>query len=678
MGLLSPWFLGGILAIGLPVWLHLLKRHKVDPQVFPSLMFFEHREQSSVQHRRLDYILLFILRSLMLFLLALLFANPFINRLTPKGEGKKITVIAVDRSFSMRAREGTGTRLDRARQEALAQVARIPGNTQAQIIALGGTTQAMTQQTTDPGELRAAVSAITPSDSRASYGELSRYLRTLAENTKTPIEAHFYSDLQKSGMPPGFTDLRLDADTTLTLHSVGTAIPNYAVENVVAPQRVYDPKRVRIQATVVGFGAPKSTRNLTLLLNGKTLQSKPVEIPEGGRATAEFLGLEASYGFNKAEIRMDGTDGLAEDNSFAFSVERTDPKKVLFIDDGRKRGALYFRTALDASPDAAFTMDVQRAEGGSGANLASYSLVVLSDPGQLPNGFEDALKRYVQGGGAVLIALGPASTASPRVPVLDEPIEATRYAARGDERFLSVGDVDTGDPIMRAVNRFEGVKFYQAVHVTPSANSRVLAKLNDQTPLLLERRIGEGRVLAFTSHFDNVVNDLPLHNSWVPFVQQAARVLGGGGADQPVNLAVDSFVELRIGDSAGTAEVTDPDGKRVLSLEEAAKARSIAVNREGFFDVRAANGRRSLIASHADRKESDLTAIPQETRDLWAGTGNGSGAAEGQGNQVEGLTKPWSLFPYILLLLLCVALAESVIANRYLRPAHEAGAKGVA
>ena len=70
MGFFSPWFLGGLIAVGLPIYLHLLKRHKTDPQPFPSLMFFEHREQSSVQHRRLDYILLFILRTLMLILLA--------------------------------------------------------------------------------------------------------------------------------------------------------------------------------------------------------------------------------------------------------------------------------------------------------------------------------------------------------------------------------------------------------------------------------------------------------------------------------------------------------------------------------------------------------------------------------------------------------------------------------
>src|SRR5438046_9635954 len=107
MGFFSPWFLGGLIAVGLPIYLHLLKRHKTDPQPFPSLMFFEHREQSSVQHRRLDYILLFILRTLMLVLLALLFASPYINRLPPKGAGKKLVVVAVYPTCSLRTKEHT-------------------------------------------------------------------------------------------------------------------------------------------------------------------------------------------------------------------------------------------------------------------------------------------------------------------------------------------------------------------------------------------------------------------------------------------------------------------------------------------------------------------------------------------------------------------------------------------
>ena len=46
MGFLSPWFLAGIAAISLPLWLHLLRQYKRTPQPFSSLMFFERRVQS--------------------------------------------------------------------------------------------------------------------------------------------------------------------------------------------------------------------------------------------------------------------------------------------------------------------------------------------------------------------------------------------------------------------------------------------------------------------------------------------------------------------------------------------------------------------------------------------------------------------------------------------------------
>jgi hypothetical protein len=255
------------------------------------------------------------------------------------------------------------------------------------------------------------------------------------------------------------------------------------------------------------------------------------------------------------------------------------------------------------------------------------------------------------------------------VPLLDESIQASSYAGREGGLFLTVTDIDSGHPALRSVDRFNGVKFYQAIHVG-AAKSRVLAKLNDGTPLVLERAIGEGKVLAFTSTFDNVLNDLPIHASWVPFVAQTALYLGGGGAEQPVNLPVDSYVELRTGDGKGAAaEVLDPDGKRMLSLEEAVKARSIALDREGFFEIKTAAGRRSLVAVHADRRESDLAPIPAETLDLWKGTGTSAPApANGGPGGTNGADEPWGLWPYILLLLLGVAVAESVVADGFLRP----------
>jgi hypothetical protein len=605
----------------------------------------------------------------MLILLALLFANPFIRRATNAANGKRLTVVAVDDSFSMRA----GDRLRRAKDEAIQVLSKLNPGDQAQVVALGAQVQALTQPITDPAELRAAVNSIQQSDSRASFGELARYTRTLSESIKLPLEVHLISDLQKSAMPPGFTDLRLDPSTRLVFHQIGQAAPNWTVENVNAPTRIYDPKKVHIQATIAGFGAPAAKRNVALVLNGKTVQTKTAEVPENGRAQVEFLGLDAPYGFSRGEVRIDSGDTLPADDQYPFALERTDPRKVLFLDEGRRgNAALFYRSALDASPDAAFQLEVLQPEQAANLQLSHYAFVVLSDLGSVSAALEDSLRKYVTSGGSVLIALGPSSAAMPKVPLTDDPIQASTYAGREGERFLAATDVDAGHPALRSVERFAAVKFYLAVHVNPS-KSQVLARLNDGTPLVLERKIGEGRVLVFTSTFDNVSNDLPLHAAWVPFVQQSAAYLGGSAAEQPVNVTVDSYIELRSADSKGTAaEVLGPDGKRLLSLEEAASARNFAVRNEGFFELKAASGKRSLLAVHADRRESDLTVIPQETLDLWKATGQSDqsgGGASGSGDQ--GDTKPWPLAPILLLVLLGIALAESIVADRYLRPAVE-------
>jgi hypothetical protein len=53
MGFFAPWFLAGLLAVGLPVYIHLLRRHTTTPRAVSSLMFFERGTQSSTRHRGL-------------------------------------------------------------------------------------------------------------------------------------------------------------------------------------------------------------------------------------------------------------------------------------------------------------------------------------------------------------------------------------------------------------------------------------------------------------------------------------------------------------------------------------------------------------------------------------------------------------------------------------------------
>jgi hypothetical protein len=667
MGFLAPWFLAGALAVGLPVWLHLLRKHKTTPLPFSSLMFFERREQSSIKHRRLRYLLLFAMRTALLALIALAFAQPYIRRSavvsTRTGE---VTVLAVDNSLSMRA----GNLLGEAKREAKSAVARLRAGRRAEVLAFGSRVQAMCEVTDDHAALTAAIDAIEPSDARTSFAELTRALRSIAQSLRLPLGVDLYSDMQQTGMPTNFNDLRLNADVRLEPHPLKGTGANFAVENVVAPRRVYGTGKARVLATVAGLGTgQKSARRVSLLLNGRTIDTRTVEVPENGRAAAEFAALDVPYGRNRGEVRIDAADGLAADDAYYFSVERADARHALFVHEAdNSRGLLYFKAALEASGQPAFEIDSAVAMQTAGISPARYAFVVLSDVGELPPGFENELRAYVRNGGSVLVALGHESVARRRVPVFDGAIAGSRYAGREGALFQTAAWLDATHPAILKDSRWDDVKFYQAIRVEPGA-ARVAARLSDQTPLLLDQQLGEGHVLIFASTFDNVANDFPLHASFVPFIEQTCRYLGRLESG-PSSVPVGSFAELRNGAEKGSAvEVIGPNGERALSLEEAARAQSFQFVSAGFYDIQRPNGRDELVAVNADRRESDLAPAAPDALSLWQNTANGTAGAAAAGRADE---RRLSLWWYVMLAALLLAVAESWLGNRHLAVDKEA------
>jgi hypothetical protein len=665
MAFVSPWFLGGLLAVGLPVWLHLLKRHRAIPRPFSSLMFFERRTQSSVKHRRLQYLTLFALRTALVALLAIAFAHPFITRyLAPAASGTALKVLAIDNSFSMR----TGDRLAQAK---LAAAAATVGPGCAQVLAFGSGVQAMSEAIADVGAVRAAIQAIEPTDTRGSFAELARAVRQIAKSAQGPVELHLFSDMQNTELPSSFADLRLGDGVRLVPHPIDKPGANWTVESVRAPRRVYSSARTRVQATIAGFGTAQAVRKVSLALNGRTLETKSVDVPSSGRATVEFLSLEAPYGMNRGEVRIDAADALHEDDVCYFSIERAEPRRALFVhEESNGRAVVYFRAALEASGESAFQIDAATVAQTANLAPARYAFVVLSDAGSLPPAFERELKSYVRNGGSLLVSMGHAAARSARVPVFDEKVEESRYSGREGDRFQTAAWLDPAHPSIGKGDRWDDVKFYQSVRVE-TGKSRVAARLSDQTPLLLEKQVGDGRVLVFASTFDNVANDFPVHASFVPFIERTARYLAHLD-DVQTSLPVGAYFDLREAREQGASvEVIDPAGSRALALEESAKAQNIQLVRPGFYEIRRPNKRDDLVAVNADRRESDLSAISAETLALWENTGSGgagSRPAEGTGDT----SQPWSLWWYVMLAALVLAIAESVLGNRHLAVDKEA------
>ena len=677
MGFLTPWFLAGAAAVGLPIYVHLLRQYRQKPMPFSSLMFFEKRTQSSIKHRRLKHLLLFALRCLFILLLVLAFARPYIHSSAmAKANAAKTLVFAVDNSFSMRQ----GDRFAKAKQAGLDEVNKMGAGDRAQIITFGGPAKLLTDMTADKQLLRGALQAIEPGDDTSSYAELSRVLRSTLESVKSDIEAHVFTDLQKSSLPASFSDLRLDDGTKLVVHAVADKpLPNWTVENVDAPRRVFDTKKVRTVATIAGYGTPDSTRSVSLVANGKTVETKKVKISAGGRAAVEFLTLDVPYGLTKCEIRIapetGGTptgpdrDGFPNDDHWFFSVERADPKPALLVHgDNDTASPLYVKTALESATDAAFTIDSKTASQAASLDVSKYAFVVLSDPGPLPQRLEEALDKYVQAGGSMLVSLGRNATPGRSVPVAKIPVTQIHTIQPDTETVQTVAQLDRSYPAFGSAQNWDGVTIFQYVKLQAPAESpavRIPARLANGLPLMIDSKVGEGHVLIFASAFDNVANNLPLQPVWLPFLDQTTHEMGGVGSGRG-NYKVGSYVDLRAVKEKNTpVEILGPGNKRLLTLSESAKATSFQFPSEGFFDIRRASGREELAAVNADRRESDFALVPAETVELWKNTGIASraevGASRQGGNTHDDNAELWW---WVLALLAVLAVAESVLGNR--------------
>jgi hypothetical protein len=661
MGFLSPWFLVGALAVGLPVWLHLLRQFKRTPRPFSSLMFFERRVQSSTRHRRLRYLQLLSLRVLLFLLLALAFANPYLKRPPKAITRKPLVVVAVDRSFSMRYHQ----HLARAKTEANQFIDTVPSGSLIEAVAFDSHLESLDTPTQDKSTVHAGIDTLEASDDVSSFGSFARSMRLMEQTTGMRLSVELFTDAQRSSMPGSFADLQLGPHSTLRIHKISEpANQNWAVQSVVAPARFSTAKENRVTASFIGWATSAANRQASLLLDGKVVQSKNVVIPDCGLASVEWTNFEIPYGSHKAQIQIEPHDDLPQDDVFEFSMVRSDPRRVLFLHrPGVPRDDFYFKAALESSPAAGLIVQSAALADARTSAFTQYAFIVLNDPSPLDEETENKLCQYVNKGGAVLVAAGTNVAREGRVPVGGEKID-------GSGATQGAGKVDEHASALLGTGLLENVQFVRPPSITAKDSDRVLAQLADGKPLLIENSSGEGRVLVLASTLDNSGSDFPIHASYLPFVVQTGAFLAGE-TDLPSSVVVGSPVGLRRASSETSAvDVIGPSGKHELSLSEATRMSSYTVTRAGYYDVQKADGRRVLVAVHADRRESDLTPVPNETLALWEHTGDES-APDDKLGQTEQQPVRASLWRYALLLVLLAAIAESVFASRYLARKEE-------
>lgn len=669
--------LWGSLLIALPVLIHLINmlRHRRVPWAAMEFLLESQRRNST--WIKLKQLLLLLARMAAVAGVVLLIAQPIgCNQLGGLlGGAKTQHVVLWDDSFSMADRWGNTSAFDEGRlvvERIADELARQPMGQSFTLLRFSRAGQGG-QSSSRADFLREKVT----SDFGRRLRELTRPMRPsqLAVGPEAALEdveklvaqeadedrvVYVVSDFRaKQWSPPGevaelLSLLDRSGAQLRMIDCVEAARPNLAIA-ALEPQRGTRAAGVpfRMTVTVANFGS-EPVDDVSVLLK-EDEQVRPAvtidRINPGERETRRFSVFFSTAGEHVVTASLGG-DALETDNARFAVVDVPMSVPVLLIDgDPEQANARYLATAL--APGGAVKTGIDpRIETPNYLNqkpLDKFQAIYLLDVGHLDPPAIAALESYVRGGGGLGVFLGEDC----RVKFYNEqlyrdgeglfPLPLVAKTQLLVDRLEKGADLEVTDhPIFRVfADQRNGylnsvmVDFYisspKGWSPPPDSGTRVLAKLRNGAALAVERKFGEGRVVAFTTTAAPTWNNWGRNPSYVvsmlemqsylasPSTVGANRLVG-----QPIELELDPSryqPEVRLIPPAEIVSFTGDEesgdagkGGEELRAAEAARAEADAVT------VTAAprSGERLLHASFADTAsrgvyEVRLTTVDNKT-----------------------------------------------------------------
>jgi hypothetical protein len=219
---------------------------------------------------------------------------------------------------------------------------------------------------------------------------------------------------------------------------------------------------------------------------------------------------------------------------------------------------------------------------------------------------------------------------------------------------------------------FSAVRVLRYRAIEPGPTDRVIARYDDGAVAAVEKRVGTGRVIAWTTSLDDSWTDLALKPVYLPLVHQFTRYLSQFEQTSywsTVGQVIDLSATYK---AKADRVVVEPGGDR-LRLG-AGDPQILELAEHGLYEIRSAsNGsaRPDRIAVNLDPAESDLSPLdPSEL--VAAVTGRATSSAVAAAEKPAELTaeeaeRRQGVWWYLLFVGVLLLAAEMVVANQLSR-----------
>ena len=681
MSFLTPAFLVGLGALAVPILIHLIQRERKRVIEFPSLMFVRRIPYQSVRRRRIRHWFLLLLRATAIALIVAAFSRPFFQqqaKASAVSGGARDIVILLDQSASM----GYGDHWTRARDAARGVIRGMGSNDRATLVLFAKNAEENMRATSDRGRLEGAVNAAKVGSGATRYGPALKLAESIL--SRSPLkrrETVLISDFQKVGWT-GSEEVRFPEEMTISTVSVASPnTSNLAVPSVTFGRTAFSgQERIAVTAGLSNKGDQMlKDVPVTLTIDGHEIQTERATIAPHASSSVTFTQFTLAGPNVRGNVRA-GSDPMPADNSFNFVLAPSDPVSVAIVDGGdRSDASLFLSKALAIGTTPSFHTDVSSSARVGPTAFDKRAAIILNDTMFPPAGGGGVLRKFVERGGGLLVVAGdrtswPQGEAALLPGTLGAPVDRT------GGRSGSLGFLDYSHPVFEVFKAprsgdFSAAHVFRYRALQPAPTDRIIARFDDGAVAAAERKVGQGRVIVWTTTLDDSWTDIGVKPIFLPLVHQLARYLSH------YEPATSWFTVGQVLDLAARAKdhtdriVVTPSGERI-SQPGAGEGNEglLELSEQGIYEVRKPGATTSAkpesLAVNLDPAESELSAMdPAEL--VAAVTGHATPAAE-QGAAPQEMTREeaerrQSLWWYLMMTGLLLLAVETVISNRLSR-----------
>ncbi|MFY9572443.1 MAG: VWA domain-containing protein [Blastocatellia bacterium] len=597
------WLLLGAIII----FFHLLKL-KRRRAVVPSIILWKRaleELEANAPFKKLRRSLLLLLQLLALAALVFALARPaFVSRALASGS----TIIVIDSTASMSARDEDGSRLDRAKQLAREMLEGLGGGDRAAIIENSSRVAVKSPLTSDLPALESAVNDIQETDAPGTLDDALRLASQIAKSEREAtvvvigdgggsfIEPSPDSPISRPSLPPS-------DEASIRFVRVGRRSDNVGIVAMNTRQLSANNGQ-EMFASVADFSGRARSIGVELRVEGKLIDARRLDLAENERRGLVFESLPREGGL--AELSLDCEDDLASDNiAYAF-VPAAGRVRVGVVSDNQ-----FLLQALAVNPD----IDASKISPTASTNGSDFDCLIID--------------------GAFV------GKPAEGVPVLaiDPPDSAGLWRATGQRERPEVTYVERSHPVNNFLN-------YADLHIE-SVNQREAASWlrpiasagND--PVIWAGDDGHRRIVLIG--FNLARTDLPLKIEFPILLANSVSWLVGGDGPS-IERAVRAGHPVTIHTSAPAAIISNPAGDSREIEARDGSAVFAETMRVGTYVVKDAP---SFAASLLSEGESDTA--PRDSIRIRAGAVNG---------HTESFSSERELWRWIAVLGLALLMAE--------------------